>query len=115
MSTDNISIPSETASHVLWTFACVGGHRPGSFTEALLGAFAAADNDNEAKLALAYPAEAAAVRLAKYDEDGIAKLQRIAAGDDAVRCTRCADADGPFTAVGLCEGCAKSLPLGGVM
>jgi hypothetical protein len=80
MSTETVTISPETARHALWVFSCVGGARPGSFTEALLGAFAAADTANEARLAIAYPAEAAAVRLAKYDEDGIKKLQQIAAG-----------------------------------
>jgi hypothetical protein len=31
------------------------------------------------------------------------------------RCTRCDDADGPFTPAGLCEACARPMPLGGVM
>ncbi|WP_344491871.1 hypothetical protein [Streptomyces enissocaesilis] len=32
-----------------------------------------------------------------------------------ITCTRCPDTDGPFTAAGLCEPCARPLPLGGVM
>lgn len=31
-----------------------------------------------------------------------------------IRCQRCGDEDGPFTPDGLCEPCARPLPLGGV-
>lgn len=32
-----------------------------------------------------------------------------------ITCTRCPDTDGPFTTAGLCEPCARPVPLGGVM
>lgn len=33
----------------------------------------------------------------------------------ALKCRRCEDADGPFTEAGLCENCARPLPLVGAM
>lgn len=30
-----------------------------------------------------------------------------------LRCTRCRDEDGPFTADGLCENCDRPMPLDG--
>jgi hypothetical protein len=78
MSTQTPAIPAETAAHVIWTFGREGGYRPGTFTQKLLELLAYADEVNTAKLAAIYPAEAAAVRLAKYDENGIDQLQRIA-------------------------------------
>ncbi|MFD6551290.1 hypothetical protein [Streptomyces sp. NPDC058398] len=80
MSTDSITIPPETARHVLWTFACAGGYQPGSFTLKLLELLASADPANTRRLATAFPAEAEAVRMAKNDQDGIAKLTAIASG-----------------------------------
>ena len=71
-------IPPTTARYVLFAFGADGGWRPGNFTENLISLLARADETNTAKLATVYPAEAAAVRLAKYDENGIAKLQQIA-------------------------------------
>ncbi|MFF9240053.1 hypothetical protein ACF1AL_14635 [Streptomyces sp. NPDC014801] len=32
----------------------------------------------------------------------------------SIRCTRCSDEDGPFTEDGLCEPCARPMPLDGV-
>ncbi|KAF0651337.1 MULTISPECIES: hypothetical protein [Streptomyces] len=78
MPDQNVTIPPETARHVLWTFGRDGGHRPGSFTEALIGLLARADETNSLRLGIVYPAEAAAVRLAKYDLNGLDKLRRIA-------------------------------------
>lgn len=83
MPDQTATIPAETARNVLWAFGRDGGHRPGSFTEALIGLLARADQFNAVKLATVYPAEAAAVALAKYDEDGITKLQAIAAHGQA--------------------------------
>lgn len=116
MSTSSPTIPPETARHVLWTFACAGGYQPGSFTQKLLELLAAADVVNTAKLALAFPAETEAVRMAKGDRDGIAKLTAIATGQ-ALRCVRCGDEDGPFAGAPrqpLCEPCAQPMPLDGV-
>ena len=33
----------------------------------------------------------------------------------AIECDRCGDEDGPFTKAGLCEACARPLPLVGAM
>jgi hypothetical protein len=83
MSSSSHTIPPETARHVLWTFACDGGYQPGSFTQKLLELLAAADVVNTARLATAFPTEAEAVRMAKNDRDGIAKLTAIATGQVA--------------------------------
>ena len=32
-----------------------------------------------------------------------------------IRCSRCKDTDGPFTDAGLCENCARPMPLVGAM
>lgn len=77
MNTETPTIPAETASNTLWVFGYRGAE-PGSFTRRLIDTIAHADRVHEARLAQVFPAEAAAVRLAKYDEQGIAKLQVIA-------------------------------------
>lgn len=83
MSLNDTKIPAETARHVLWTFGREGGYRPGSFTQRLIELIAHADAANLARLAQAYPAEAEAVRMAQYDEDGVARLYAIATGEVA--------------------------------
>lgn len=75
-------IPPTTARYVLHAFGVAGGWQPGTYTEHLISLIARADRDNAAKLATIYPAEAAAVRLAKYEQNGIATLQAIAAGSE---------------------------------
>lgn len=82
MSTDPSLIDPETASNTLWVFG-YRGTEPGSFTRRLIDTIAHADRTNEARLAQAFPAEVAAVRMAKYDAGGIAKLQVIADGQVA--------------------------------
>lgn len=82
MSTDNITIPPETARHVLWHYGHPGGWQPGSFTQRLMAAFDAADIDNAGILAGAYPEMGAAMIAAKHDPDGIDRLQAIAAGEN---------------------------------
>jgi hypothetical protein len=77
MSIETTTIPAEIASNTLWVFGYRGAE-PGSFTRRLIDTIAHADRVNEARLAQVFPAEAAAVRLAKYDDQGIAKLQVIA-------------------------------------
>ena len=77
------TITRETAAHVLWMFGQPGGYPPGSYSEGLLTLIARSDEANTARHALGFPEQTAAVRLAKYDENGIAKLQRIAAGEEA--------------------------------
>lgn len=79
MSTETPSIPDETARHVLAVFGH-GGVLPGRFGEQLITLIASADQQNTARLAKSFPAEAEAVRMAQYDEDGIARLQAIANG-----------------------------------
>lgn len=78
MSTDNITIPPETARHVLWHYGRAGAIQPGTFIQRLMEAFDAADIDNAGILASAYPELGAAMLAAKLDEDGIDRLKRIA-------------------------------------
>ncbi|HCA85492.1 MAG TPA: hypothetical protein DEQ61_08365 [Streptomyces sp.] len=75
---DTITIPAETARHVLWQYGADGGYAPGTFTQHLLSAFATADLINKAKLGIVFPELGAAVHLAEYDRDGINKLRQIA-------------------------------------
>ncbi|MPY47074.1 hypothetical protein [Streptomyces acidicola] len=113
MGTTSPTIPTETARHVLWTFGHRGGYQPGTYHQKLLDLLAYAPPVEVAKLAQIYPAEAEAVRMAKYDEDGIDKLKRAA----GLVCIRCGDEDGPFAGAPrqpLCEGCARPMPLDGV-
>jgi hypothetical protein len=111
MST-NSPISRETARHVLWLYDRTGGTQPGPFTEHLMAAIKRADYRNRAILQTAYPELSEALRMARYDEDGLAKLQEAARSP--LRCTRCRDEDGPFTDAGLCEPCALPMPLDGV-
>lgn len=83
MSITSPTITPEIARHVLWTFGHDGGYQPGTFSQKLIDLLAYAPPVQMAKLALGYPAETEAVRLAKYDEDGIAKLKAIAVGEVA--------------------------------
>ncbi|MCX5365867.1 hypothetical protein OG864_45035 [Streptomyces sp. NBC_00124] len=109
MSTSS-TISREVAAHVLSHFGRPGGYPAGDWTEALISLIDRADMTNRAKLLTAFPAYGAAIALAKYDEHGIEALQDIAAG----RCPRCRQDDGPFTPAGLCEACARPMPLDGV-
>lgn len=115
MSTETPTIPAETARHVLWHWGQDGGAQPGSFTQKLMQAIDSADRINTEMLRVVYPQLVAALK--STDPDMVATLKRIAAGDQstAPRCPRCGDKDGPFTAAGYCEACARPLPLGGVM
>lgn len=108
MSTTS-TIPPETARHVLWHFGADSGWRPGSFTQRLMDALAAADMTHTARLANVYPDYAAAFLAAQYDPDGIELLTDIA----NMRCTRCKQDDGPITPSGRCEPCARPMPLDG--
>ncbi|MGW6872851.1 hypothetical protein ACWGHA_11010 [Streptomyces xanthophaeus] len=82
MNTEIPAIPAETARHVLAMFGR-GGYPPGRFGQQLLELIAGADQENMARLEAAFPVEVEAVRLAQYDNDGIAKLQAIANGQAA--------------------------------
>jgi hypothetical protein len=113
VSTSSITICTETARHVLWRYDRTGGTQPGPFTSHLMAAIERADHRNRAILREAYPELSEAIRIARDDEDGLAKLQAIAA-DTPIRCNRCRDEDGPFTDEQLCEACARPMPLDGV-
>lgn len=74
------AIPTKAAAHVLHHFGHDGGHPAGDFTTRLLKAIAIADSNNLGRLALGFPEYIAAVNLISYDPNGVARLQRIAAG-----------------------------------
>lgn len=74
------TITKEVAAHVLFHFRGEG-YPPGSFTEALLLAFARADSLNFMKLDMAFPDYGEAMRLAKEELDGIDKLRAIFKGE----------------------------------
>ena len=71
------TITSDIANHILWHFN-EGGFRPGSFTQRLMEAFAAADVMQNARLASAYPGYGAAFDAAQNTSDGIDRLRAIA-------------------------------------
>jgi len=74
------TIPPEVAAHVLSHFGR-GGYPAGDWTESLITLIDRADMANRARLLAAFPECGRAVLLAKYDEEGIATLQRIAQGE----------------------------------
>ncbi|MEU1043890.1 hypothetical protein ABZ400_01885 [Streptomyces sp. NPDC005897] len=114
MSTANHSIPAEVACHVLNHYGR-GGYPAGDWTASLISLIDRADMVHQAKLTTAFPDYGAAIALAKYDEEGIATLQRIAGlPPTPITCKRCWGTDGPFTPDGLCEACARPMPLDGV-
>jgi hypothetical protein len=110
MSTSSPSIPADVAAHVLFHYGREGGYQAGSFTESLLTTMGMADPANLDKLAAGFPQYVAAITAIQCDPQGIERLQDIAAG----RCTRCKQNDGPFVPSGLCEACARPMPLDGV-
>ena len=79
-------------------------------TAQLLTCIGMADPSNLDRLAAGFPEYVAAVTAIQYDPQGIERLQDLAAG----RCTRCKKDDGPFVPSGLCEPCARPMPLDGV-
>jgi hypothetical protein len=81
-----VSISPSEARHVLWHFRQPGGLEPGSFTQALIAAMAAADPRNLALLRLGFPGYADAVKVAMGSAQGIAGLQRAAG---VTLCDRC--------------------------
>jgi hypothetical protein len=107
MSTTSPTIPAETARHVLWRYDRQGGAQPGSFTQHLMAAIESADVVHRAILRDAYPVLSEALHLARYDEEGLAKLQRIATGQAPLGC-KCGDTVGPFDLQGRCETCAEA-------
>jgi hypothetical protein len=107
MSTSSPTIPRETARHVLWRYDRTGGAQPGTFTQNLMAAIESADLQNRAILRDAYPALSEALHLARNDEDGLAKLRRIATGEGPLGC-KCGDSAGPFLLDGRCETCTEA-------
>ncbi|MFE5368115.1 hypothetical protein [Streptomyces mirabilis] len=83
MSTNSPTIPPDVAAHVLFHYGREGGYQAGSFTTDLLAAMGKADPTNLDRLALGFPAYVAAVTAIQYDPNGVAHLQRIAAGEAA--------------------------------
>lgn len=73
-------ITKEVAAHVLFHFRGEG-YPPGSFTEALLIAFARADSQNFMALNMVFPDYGEAMYLAKEKLDGIDKLRAIFKGE----------------------------------
>lgn len=110
MSHSSPTIPPDVAAHVLFHYGHDGGYQAGSFTSCLLTTIGTADPTNLDRLAAGFPEYVAAVTAIHYDPNGIERLQDIAAG----RCTRCKNDDGPNTPAGLCEACARPMPLDGV-
>lgn len=80
MSTTSPTIPAEVAAHVLSHFGR-GGYPAGDWAESLITLIDRADMTNRARLLGAFPEYGRAVLLAKYDEEGIFTLQRIAQGE----------------------------------
>ena len=113
MDRSSPTIASETIRHVLWHYGAEGGYQPGSFTQRLMEAIAAADVVHTARLRTAYPELVDAMVLASNSRGGIAQMQ-AAVGVAPLRCIRCKQDDGPFTDAGLCEPCARPMPLDGV-
>lgn len=73
-----ITIPDETAAHVLWQ-ADRGGYPAGSFTTALLAAWNLADDDNHCRLSTVFPDYGAALDLLRQP-GGVERLRVIAEG-----------------------------------
>jgi hypothetical protein len=109
MSHSSPTIPADVAAHVLFHYGHDGGYQAGSFTTHLITTIDAADPGNTDRVAVGFPEYVAAVTAIQYDPQGVERLKDIAAG----RCTRCKNDDGPNTPDGLCEECARPLPLGG--
>lgn len=75
-----VTIPAETAAHVLFQEA-LGGWPPSTFASKLLNLWTSADTANAEHLADAFPGYAAAIALVKSGQTGIQQLRAIA-GDD---------------------------------
>lgn len=78
MPTQTPAITEETARHVLWHYGRPGGIQPGLGTQRLMQAIDAADLANVERLRLGFPELVAAMLAAKYDRDGIDRLQQTA-------------------------------------
>lgn len=109
MSTTSPTIPPDVAAQVLAHYGR-GGYPAGDWAEALISLISRADDLNRDRFAAGFPDYVAAITAIKYDPNGVAYLRDIAAG----RCTRCKNDDGPNVPSGLCEACARPVPLDGV-
>lgn len=72
-----VTIPMETAAHVLWQDR-LGGWPPSTFATKLLSLWTSADTDNADRLAVAFPDYAAAIALVRSGQQGIEQLRTIA-------------------------------------
>ncbi|MEV0220819.1 hypothetical protein [Streptomyces sp. NPDC050704] len=108
MSTSSPTIPPDVAAHVLNHYGR-GGHPAGDWAEDLISLISRADNLNRDRFAAGFPDYVAAITAIKYDPNGVAYLLDLAAG----RCPRCKNSDGPIADAGLCEACARPMPLDG--
>ncbi|CAM5591506.1 hypothetical protein [Streptomyces purpurascens] len=72
-----VTIPMETAAHVLWQDR-LGGWPPSTFAAKLLSLWTSADTDNADRLAVAFPDYAAALDLLRSGQQGIEQLRAIA-------------------------------------
>ncbi|MFD7465062.1 hypothetical protein [Streptomyces tendae] len=81
MSTTKPAIPAEVAAHVLSHYGR-GGYPAGDWTASLISLIDRADMVHRAKLTTTFPDYGTAIALAKYDEEGIATLQRILRGEE---------------------------------
>jgi hypothetical protein len=75
--TAEVTIPMETAAHVLWTER-KGGWPPSTFAAKLLDLWTSADTDNAERLADGFPEYAAAIALMRSGEQGVQQLRAIA-------------------------------------
>jgi hypothetical protein len=95
-----ITIPAETAAHVLWQDN-LGGWPPSTFSAKLLTAWTSADTANAERLAVGFPEHAAAIALVRSGQQGIETLQTIADGEHDGR------VEGPDAPVDLSKWAAE--------
>jgi hypothetical protein len=81
MSTETTTITPEIARHVLWHYGADHGMQPGRGVQTLMVAIDAADMVTVEKYRLGFPEIVGAMLAAKNDEDGVSRLQAIAAGE----------------------------------
>ncbi len=76
-------ITKEEAAHVLHYYDHRKGWHGGSFATALINAFTQADSENTARLAWGFPGYHEAMRLARYERDGLDILESISDQEEA--------------------------------
>lgn len=73
---DSPEVTADIAAQVLWHFnAGEFRRRPGSFAGRLIGAIAAADPQNRARLRRVFPGYVLAVEIITQDKDGVRLLE----------------------------------------